>query len=254
MSSEIEYANQSEAYKNFINSVDSPATKHNYHKVFPYFMKFCNMTKYEDMLLIEVKKLEGLIRDYIIYLREDKKLSPGTISMYLSAITESVVEDQPYTRKQIKILVDAAPLREKCIILVMASAGLRRGAVPYLRIKDLVRIDKYNLYKINVYKREQEQYATFCTPECARYIDQYLDWRRRLGERLLPNSPLFRRAFDAIIQINKPIALSELAISYNVGKLLDMTAVRVSTETKKRTELMQTHGFRKFFILTNCKY
>ena len=208
------------------------------------------------MLLIEVKKLEGLIRDYIIYLREDKKLSPGTISMYLSAIThfyemndvtlhwkklkkfkgrlKSVVEDQPYTRKQIKILVDAAPLREKCIILVMASAGLRRGAVPYLRIKDLVRIDSYNLYKINVYKREQEQYATFCTPECARYIDQYLDWRRRLGERLLPNSPLFRRAFDAIIQINKPIALSELAISYNVGKLLDMTAVRVSTETKKR--------------------
>lgn len=66
---------------------------------------------------------------------EAYKKAPGTISMYLSAIThfyemndatlhwkklkkfkgklKSVVEDQPYTRKQIKILVDAAPLRER---------------------------------------------------------------------------------------------------------------------------------------------
>ena len=34
------------------------------------------------------------------------------------------------------------------MILLMASAGLRMGALPLLRIKDLESIDKYSLYKI----------------------------------------------------------------------------------------------------------
>ena len=59
----------------------------------------------------------------------------------------------------------------------MASAGMRRGAFGYLRLRDLNRIEKFKLYKINVYKKEQEQYVTFCTPECAKYIDQYLEWQ-----------------------------------------------------------------------------
>ena len=49
----------------------------------------------------------------------------------------------------------------------MASAGLS-GVLPYLRTKNLQKIDKYNLYKRNVYKREQEQYNAFCTPEYAK--------------------------------------------------------------------------------------
>jgi hypothetical protein len=43
----------------------------------------------------------------------------------------SVVEDVPYTRQQIKTLIDNATLRDRCMILIMASAGLRRGALPY---------------------------------------------------------------------------------------------------------------------------
>lgn len=96
----------------------------------------------------------------------------------------SIVEDKPYKRGQIKVLVEAAPLRDKYIILVMCSAGLRRGALSYLRIRDLEKIAKYNLYKINVYIKEQKQYTNFCTPECSSYIDLYLDWRQRLGEQL----------------------------------------------------------------------
>ena len=87
----------------------------------------------------------------------------------------NIIEDRPYSREQIKTLVDAAPLRDKCIILLMSSAGLRRGALQHLRLRDITKIDKYDLYRINVYKKEQEQYITFCTPECAKYIDQYLD-------------------------------------------------------------------------------
>jgi integrase len=95
----------------------------------------------------------------------------------------------------------------------MATAGLRRGAIQYLRLRDLQRIEKYNLYKINVYKKEQEQYTTFCTPECAKIIDQYLEWCKRLGETLQPNSPLFRITFDPITQINKLKPVSQYVIT-----------------------------------------
>jgi site-specific recombinase XerC len=106
------------------------------------------------MLTINPQMLEGLIRDYIIHLRRERNLSPATVSTYLAAITHfyemndttikwkklkkfkakhyNVVEDKPYTREQIKTLVDAAPLRDKCIILLMSSAGLRRGALQHL--------------------------------------------------------------------------------------------------------------------------
>ena len=270
--SEIEGYNnvQNEAYTNFISSVDSEATKTNYRTVFPYFMKFCKREAYEQMLKIEIPKLEGLVRDYIIHLKQNKKLAPGSISMYISGIRHfyqmndvglnwekikkfkgrfrNVVEDKPYTREQIKTLVDgAASLRDKCIILLMASAGLRRGALPYLRIRDLQKIDKYQLYKIAVYKNEQEYYAAFCTPECAKYIDQYLDWRQRLGEKLHESTPLLRKSFDTVTEVNRPKPISHYIISTMITSLLDKTGVRVANEVNQRTELMQCHGFRKFF-------
>lgn len=75
---------QNEAHTNFINSIDSEATKTNCRRVFPYFMNFCKREAYEQMLNIEIPKLEGLIRDYIIHLKQTKKLAPGSISMYIS--------------------------------------------------------------------------------------------------------------------------------------------------------------------------
>jgi integrase len=235
-------------------------------------MAYCKIKNYDDMLAIGPTKIEGVIRDYIIRLRHERSLSPATISSYIAPITHfyemnditikwkklnkfkakyyNVTEDKPYTREQIKALIDAAPLRDKCIILVMCSAGLRRGAIPYLRIRDLTKIDKYGLYKINVYKKEQEQYTTFCTPECAKYIDQYLEWRQHIGEQLKPNSPLFRTKFDVITQINRPRSISAGGLSFMIHELLDDIRVRVPSEINKRSELMQTHGFRKFFKTT----
>jgi integrase len=240
--------------------------------MFSYFMAFCKKTSYYDMLAVEPKRLEGVIRDYIIHLKQDKKSSQGTVSAYISAIRHfyemndielhwkkiakfkgrqrSVVEDKPYTRQQINTLLDDAILRDKCFVLLMCSAGLRRGALPGLRLKDLQKIDKYQLYKISVYKNEQEYYVTFCTPECARYIDQYLDWRQRLGEQLKPTSPLLRIAFDTVTEPNVPKRISIYIVNSRIRALLERTGVRPAQETYQRTELMLSHGFRKFFKTT----
>lgn len=118
----------SDAYKNFISSLDSEESKRTYRQAFPHFMRFCKIDTYDLMLEIQpVKRLEGLIRDFIIYLREDKKVSPSTVMSYTSAIAHfyemndvainwkklkqfkgkyrAVIEDVPYRRDQIQVAV-----------------------------------------------------------------------------------------------------------------------------------------------------
>jgi Phage integrase family len=157
-------------------------------------------------------------------------------------------------QKSIRQLLEFADLRLKCIILLMSSAGLRRGAIPSLRIGDLQKIDKYSLYKISVYKNEQEAYFTFCTPECAKLLDQYFDYRARLGEKIHEKSPVFRKEFTTL-DAAKPRPLGIEAISWLVNVLLDRSGIRPKQEKKKiggeqRTSVMQCHGFRKYFETT----
>jgi len=269
----IEYNTDSEAYLNFISSIDSPVTKHFYRIWLAYFMIFLKCTNYDDLLRIEPRKLEGLIRDYIVYMREGKRLAHATMSSRIAAISHflhmndvqinwkkikkymgkhrNIVEDRPYQREEIKKLIDLAPLRDKAIICLMASSGMRRGALPRLRLRDMNRIDKYGLLKFTVYKNESESYITYYTPECTKIIDEYLQYRSSLGEKLVPSTPLFRQIFDGVLQVNKPLPISDYSISLMISRLLKDSRVRQPPPAASiHTEIMQTHGFRKFFKTT----
>ena len=135
--------------------------------------------------------IQAQLIDYIIYLREERKVVAATINTTMASIKKfydtndielkwkkikSYVgrggknrrnrRDRPYTHFEITKILEKADLRGKVAILLMASAGLRVGALPSLKIRNLERIDKYQLYKITVYENEDEEYFTFCTPEC----------------------------------------------------------------------------------------
>jgi hypothetical protein len=67
----------------------------------------------------------------------------------------------------------------------MASTYMRVGAISGLRILDIKKIDEFGLYLIWVYSSsKKDRYYTFCTPECAKAIDDYLAYRKRSGEEL----------------------------------------------------------------------
>src|SRR6185437_8871323 len=77
---------ESDAYSNFINSINSEFTKKEYNKKFSYFMQFCQKSRYQDMLLLPDSELESKIRDYIVHLRHDKRLALATVSNYIAPI------------------------------------------------------------------------------------------------------------------------------------------------------------------------
>ena len=80
--------------------------------------------------------------------------------------------------------------------------------------------DKYNIYKITYYpSSKKNRYFSFCSPEARKQIDAYLSWRERLGEKLKPETPLFRTEFN-MLELQRPQVLNRKAIQFLINKLL----------------------------------
>jgi hypothetical protein len=110
-------------------------------------------------------------------------------------------------------------------------------------------------------KSKRDKYITFCTTEAKRAIDDYLQWRQKLGEKLTTDSPVFRRSFNKndALQIKnmiKPLSRHGVAyiirsISISAGIIQKMKP-RTETDARGRCrgEIMAVHGLRKFFDTT----
>lgn len=82
----------------------------------------------------------------------------------------------------------------KVVVGLMVSAGLRIGALTQLKLRNLEKIEE--CYIVVVYEGTNEQYYSFCTPECSQFITDYLEYRTKNGESLTPDSYLIRDQFD----------------------------------------------------------
>jgi hypothetical protein len=134
----------------------------------------------------------------------------------------------------------------------MSSSGVRGGAIPQLRIRDLKAIDKYSIYKINVYpKSKLSAYITYCSSECRKEIDSYIEYRKRFGERITNESPLFRRDYNAHGNLVREVrSITRATIMRFMNKLVRDVGLRnipLENQGYKRSEIMLSHGFRKFF-------
>jgi site-specific recombinase XerD len=193
---------QQEAYFNFVNSINSDATRKNYEYSLSRFLKYCNLDLH-SLLKLPQLELSNLIIKYLV----SQKISSQYKTVILATIkhacemndiilnwkklkkfiksektdNETNGKDRGYAHVEIQKILDFSDQRLKTAFLVLASTGIRIGALQSIRIGDLEKFD--NLYKITVYRGDKEQFA-FCTPECAKEIDAYLDFRERRGEKI----------------------------------------------------------------------
>ena len=246
-----------------------------YSKALQYFISYLRLPAeaHDRLLDKDPKTIQMDICDYVTHLKRSGVVAPRSIIVYLAALhkfyvmndvtqlnwakihsfigeNEKQTEDRPYTHSEIQMLIQKTTPRNRGIILLMCSSGLRVGAVSSLRIRDLEPIDKYQIYKVNVYATSRKsRYFSFCTPECRKEIDSYLEWRKRWGERLEDDSPLFRRDFNSQADIGHVKAFQTGTIRWFVGRLLRDTGIRPAvplTESTKQTHyrshIMQCHG------------
>lgn len=169
--------------------------------------------------------------------------------------------DRGYTHEEIYKLLDIADERMRTVILLFASTGMRVGALPLLRVRNLEKVSPIQgygeLYKITAYENDEEEYVTYCSPECVKTIDDYLDMRSRYGEKIYPNSLLVRDQFDIRdpFAISKPRAIKPISISNKIRDIAIRAGLRTVEEFDKtekhpssvRKEVPIANGFRKFF-------
>lgn len=202
------------AYNNFVNTIKSKKTLQTYKFCIEKFMLFCGITDIENLLVIsqDPKEIQRKIIDYVMALR-DREMSTPAINMYVASIVHFYAmndvtlnrkkigkyfppparkqKDRAYTREEIARLLYFCDTRSKAMVLLFASTGMRIGAVPDLRLGHLQRIEKYSLYQFTVYDGyANDEYICFCTPECKKAIDTYLQYREHCGEILTPKSPV----------------------------------------------------------------
>ena len=130
-----------------------------YQQHFQRFLKFFENTKPEEIPFDE-------IRQYILYLVEDKKYSTSSqnnainaIKFYYNNVINKPIDDffipRPRKAKTIpkilnelevsKILKNVNNLRNKCMIFLIYSAGLSPSELTYLKIKD-INSDKMKIF------------------------------------------------------------------------------------------------------------
>jgi integrase len=155
-------------------------------------------------------------------------------------------KDRGYTDEEIRKILEFSDQRSKTAFLLLASTGIRIGALQSIKLGDLERID--DLYKIIVYSGDREEYITFTTPECTREIDNYLEYRTRRGEQISQDSFLIVMKFtNDTMQKGKPFTGKSLRVT--LQNCISSTGLRGINHINphKRKEVAVLHGFRKFF-------
>jgi integrase len=251
-----------EAWSNFSDSINSDKTLQLYEYCLKQFLLYCDLDL-DSLLKSEPQQLTNLIIKYISGLRLSFQYKNQILCSIKHACEMNDVllnwpkikkfnkrektdnsingKDRAYTHEEIQQILEYADERAKCAFTLLASTGCRIGALPSMKIGDLERIE--NLYKISVYSGDNEEYFTFCTPECAKQIDSYLQYREKRGETINQNSHLLVRKFSTFTT-QKGVPFKDMSLWHTLEKCVP----RERNHNKhKRKEIAIFHGFRKFF-------
>jgi integrase len=190
-------------------------------------MSYCGITNY----IVPVKSFYT-INDITLNVKKLAKFMPENRRMRA---------DRPYSHEQISKILEIADERMRSVILLLASSGIRVGALPFIRFRHLQDT------KLTVYEGFGEEYSTFITPECKQAIDSYLDMRSRYGEKLNDDSFLIREQFDIRCPA-KPKQFKREALQYKIYDLCNRAGI-------DKKDVAVAHGFRRFFMtqLVNSK-
>ena len=272
------------AYQTYIDALDNPYTRKNYEIHFSEFRKALKASETcNEMLETDGRVLEDKI---VAHIKEMVKrgASTASIRLTLSAIRKFFVEnrqenrvnwswlksriprsngkvkDRDYTKDELVKMWEQSDVRKKAILSLLMT-GIRKGAIPDLRIGSLAKITEYrdkegklhklegyHIYRLTVYEGDSAEYQTFLTPAGAKAIDRYIDARAIAGEKVTLNSPLIRDAFDSI-NAGDPRPVTLAALDMLLTRLSRSVGIRPKEKEGKRQErhdIMLFHGIRKY--------
>jgi integrase len=286
-------------YLLFINSIRSEQTKRKYQgrlNTFFDFIALPNVSQAERCKVFIDKSKENpnyplnCSFKFIMHLKERmdrKEIVVSTINNYLKPIKllckindipvkwekitmglpkeRKYAEDRAPTIDEIQKLIEYPDRRIKAIILTMSSSGIRVGAWDDLKWKHIKPIEQGGnivaaAAKIIVYAGSDEQYYSFISAEAYQALDEWMNFRKKSGEKVTDESWLMRNLWDVTTPtggprglISIPRKLQHAGVKSLIERALRAQGIRTKLEEgKKRYPFPADHGFRKFFK-TRCE-
>lgn len=251
----------------FQNSLKSEKSYKTYYTNLNLFRRFCTANSFDDLTRISPKKLQELLEDYVISLKQ--RVNPNSVPTYYYPI-QSFLEcneielkwkkirrlfpakvkktgKQAWSTEDIRRMLSVTNnLRNKALILFLASSAVRIGAIEELKIRNLLEMP-LNCKAICVYEDSIEEYWTLITPEASQALENYLNKRKQDGEHVTSESPLFRTSYT---KVTSPVQrLSVRGASETILRILRKAGLRNNEEKKNgRYNKMPDHAFRKRVI------
>lgn len=269
-----------------LKKAKSPKTEANWKHALCHFFKFVKIHP-DEFVKMEKSKIEDVIESYTDSLKikvQNNELNPNSIQAKVSPLVKFLAfnrvdgmqeawirlranyperkrtRDEKYDERELLKMYQFSNIRQKAVLGLLMS-GMRIGATKDLKIKDLKPIEDWS--SIVVYAGTNSEYTTFVTPQGYRDISDYLDYRKRNGETITPDSPLIRNEFrpeKAGYWVDKfgikrgPESIkTTIGFTHIVIKLLrDAGIMENSHNHRTRHKTMMCHGFRKY-VNTVCK-
>ncbi|MGY5150361.1 MAG: tyrosine-type recombinase/integrase [Candidatus Nitrosopumilus sp. bin_68KS] len=209
--------NKSRTITIFEEYLQSEKTIEHYAYHINRFAKYYNLDSWDSVLSLESTDLKEKIEDYIINYKNQGKSANyiRVITFALQSLCDSnekmginwkkirkllgkktrPKKSRPYTTDEIKRMLGGVKgLRNKALILLLSSSGVRRGAIPSMRIKDLKQMP-HGCLAMTVYPDTDEEYTTFINKEASEFLSRYHEQRKHDGEELTTNSLVFRSIY-----------------------------------------------------------
>ena len=164
--------------------------------------------------------------------------------------TRYVGVDRAPTVEEVRGMLKGCDKRETFVVLAMASSGIRVGAWDWLRVSDLAVLDS-GLGLLTVYRGEPEEYPALISPEAVAAWEDYRQEREKVGEKVLPGSPLVRDKWDY-----DGVRYDRERVAPDIARPLKSSALKHLVERAWRRSGLKSpakgggvkacHGFRKF--------
>lgn len=144
---------------------NSKQTAIKYRNNFDHFLNYIKIHDLDILLDLGKEAIQELVIEYVLSMRDnvEKRYSRSTVNTNVSAILyffenndielnrrkvtryypsdESTKDDRSYTVKEIQRILSVCDLREKAMILLMTSTGVRIGSLCSMLISDLTEVD-----------------------------------------------------------------------------------------------------------------
>lgn len=256
----------------FLSLYENVNTRRNYRIGVKKFLLYVYPSSKDDLDALSLRYFEegrDIERDLISFRDEVlSELAPTTRNSHVNALklffddnnvtfsrrvinqlkaknNQAISWENTPSNEQIKRITEYMPIHGKAMTLMLASSGMRVGALVQLRLEDVdLDMEPVRIRIRAKYTKSKQKRITFISPEAKEALLEWLKYRSQYIEIANARSRLHKRKDES----EEIFPFTSINFNYIWRNALDKANLkRVDSRTNRAT--LHPHGLRKFFRL-----